>query len=96
VELTERDMFKHPLTEAELGALIGGRPVRDFFSFKSPSFRKLGLDREGLTDSQMLSMMSGEPRLIRRPLVAILSGTGVTGNHVIVGNAAAAFEQAFG
>ena len=44
------------------------RPIRDLFSFKSPSFRKLGLDPESLTDRQMMSMVMGDPRLIRRPL----------------------------
>ncbi len=93
-------MFKRPLSEAELEALIGSRPVRDLFSFKSPSFRKLGLNADDLTDAQMLSMMSGEPRLVRRPLVAISPVTGDmgddTGARVIVGNDVAAFEQAFG
>jgi arsenate reductase (glutaredoxin) len=82
-------MFKQPLTEAELVGLIGSRPVRDVFSFKSPSFRKLGLNADDLTDAQMLTMMSGEPRLVRRPLV-------VADDVVIVGNDAEAFEQAFG
>ena len=97
MELTERDMFKQPLTEVELGALIGNRPVRDFFSFKSPSFRKLGLDAESLTDAHMLSMMSDEPRLVRRPLVAFHDASSSdTGDRVIVGDHGAAFEQAFG
>ena len=52
-------------------ALIGKRPVSDFFSWKSPSFRKLDLDRGSLTDDRLLSMMLDEPRLIRRPLVEI-------------------------
>ena len=82
-------MFKHPLTRVELKELFGDRPARDFFSFKSPSFRKLGLDPDSLTGAQMLSMMAAEPRLTRRPLV-------VVGDRVIVGNDGAAFQDAFG
>ncbi len=82
-------MFKHPLTRVELKGLFGDRPARDFFSFKSPSFRKLSLDPDALKDAQMLSMMAEEPRLIRRPLV-------VVGDRVIVGNDGAAFQDAFG
>ena len=89
VELAERDIFKEPLTEAELGELTAMRPIRDLFSFKSPSFRKLGLDPESLTDRQMMSMVMGDPRLIRRPLV-------VTGGRIIVGNDQAALREAFG
>ena len=89
VELAERDIFKEPLTEAELGKLMAMRPIRDLFSFKSPSFRKLGLDPESLTDGQMMSLVMGDPRLIRRPLV-------VTGGRIIVGNDQAALREAFG
>lgn len=89
VELAERDIFKEPLTEAELGKLTAMRPIRDLFSFKSPSFRKLGLDPESLTDGQMMSLVMGDPRLIRRPLV-------VTGGRIIVGNDQAALREAFG
>ncbi len=89
VELAERDIFKEPLTEAELVELTAMRPIRDLFSFKSPSFRKLGLDPESLTDRQMMSLVMGDPRLIRRPLV-------VTGGRIIVGNDQAALMEAFG
>lgn len=85
-------MFRHPLTLAELKSLFGGRPARDFFSFKSPSFRKLGLDPDALKEAQMLSMMADEPRLIRRPLVLIHDHRGA---RVIVGNDAAAFAEVF-
>jgi arsenate reductase-like glutaredoxin family protein len=41
------------------------------FSFRSPSFKKLGLDRDKLTDSDMIGLILKEPRLIRRPVVRI-------------------------
>ena len=63
--------------------------MREFFSLKSPSFRKLGLDPNGLTEAQMIALMTDEPRLIRRVLV-------VAGDRVIMGNGEAAFKQAFG
>ncbi len=70
VELEERDFFRDPFDVEELRSLIGDRPVSDYFSFNSPSFRKLGLDRGELTDERMLDLMAGEPRLVRRPLIA--------------------------
>lgn len=41
------------------------------FNFKSPSFSKLGLDRNKLTDDDLINLMLKEPRLIRRPVVRI-------------------------
>ena len=69
MELAERDIFKEPLTETELRELTAMRAIRDLFSFNSPSFRKLGLDPDAFTDQQMMSLVMGDPRLIRRPLV---------------------------
>lgn len=69
VHYTERDIFKHPLTETELREMAKRRPLRELFSFRSPSAKALGLlDRE-LSDEEMLSFMLQEPRLIRRPLI---------------------------
>ena len=89
VELSERDIFAEPLSEEEVMALAAMRPLRELFSFRSPSFRKLGLDPDSLSDDEMLSLMMGDPRLVRRPLV-------VAGGRVIVGNDPAEFERVFG
>jgi len=41
------------------------------FNFRSPSFKKLGMAREKLTNDKMTEMMLAEPRFIRRPVVQI-------------------------
>jgi arsenate reductase-like glutaredoxin family protein len=41
------------------------------FNFRSPSFKKIGVDRNKLGDSDLIKFMLQEPRLIRRPLVRI-------------------------
>jgi arsenate reductase-like glutaredoxin family protein len=41
------------------------------FNFRSPSFKKLGLDRDKLTNHDLLELMLKEPRLIRRPVVQL-------------------------
>ena len=71
VEIEERDFFQDPFSEAELRVLIGDRSPADIFSWKSPSFRKMGIDRGSLDDDRMISLMLEEPRLIRRPVTAI-------------------------
>ena len=41
------------------------------FNFRSPSFKQLGLEREKLSDNELIDLMLKEPRLIRRPVVRI-------------------------
>lgn len=71
VQLEARDFFEERFSEEELRALIGRRPVSELFSWASPSFRKLGLDRAALGDDQLVAMMLDEPRLVRRPLIVV-------------------------
>ena len=66
-----RDFFECRFSEEELLGLIGYHPVREVFSWASPSFRKLGVKRQGLDDDQLIRFMLDEPRLIRRPLIVI-------------------------
>ena len=69
-ELLERDFFKEMFSRDELVDIIGSRNPEDFFSFRSPSFKKLGLDREHLGNDDLIDLMLQEPRLIRRPLIS--------------------------
>jgi len=41
------------------------------FNFCSPSFKKISVDRNKLSESDLIKLMLQEPRLIRRPLVRI-------------------------
>lgn len=69
MEIDERDFFKVPFTREEIEALLQGQPAAAMFSFRSPAFKALGLDREKLTDDDLIKLMLQEPRLIRRPVV---------------------------
>ena len=51
--------------------LLQGKPATEMFNFRSPSFKKLGLDREKLGDNELIDLMLKEPRLVRRPVVRI-------------------------
>ena len=39
------------------------------FNFRSPSFRKLGVEQERLNNNDIIELMLKEPRLVRRPIV---------------------------
>ncbi len=69
--VNERDFFRIPFQRAEVEALLQGKPASDMFSFRSPSFKELGLDQAKLTDDDLINLMLKEPRLIRRPIVKI-------------------------
>lgn len=87
LEIEERDFFQDPFSEAELRALIGDRSPADIFSWKSPSFRKMGIDRDSLDDDRMIALMLEEPRLIRRPITAI-------GDTLVIGADSKALSRA--
>lgn len=71
MEVNERDFFKEPFTREEIKALLQGKVASEMFSFKSPSFKALGLDQAKLKDNDLINLMLKEPRLIRRPVVKI-------------------------
>ena len=84
--MEERDFFKDPLSEAEVWGLVKGRRSADMFSWKSPSFKALGLEAGSLGDDDLVRLMLGEPRLIRRPMVQI-------GEDLIIGGDFGALER---
>ena len=88
VELNERDFFKDGFTEAELRALLGDANPADVFSWRSPSARKLGLDRDTVSPDELISLMLAEPRLIRRPLIRV-------DGKLVVGTDKKAMAEAF-
>jgi len=49
--------------------LIKGKSPSEMFNFRSPGFKQLGLEREKLSDSELIEFMLKEPRLIRRPVI---------------------------
>lgn len=69
--INDRDFFKTPFTRTEIEALLQGKSAAEMFSFRSPSFKALGLDQAKLTNDDLINLMLQEPRLIRRPVVKI-------------------------
>ena len=87
-ELDERDFFKDGFTESELRELLGDTGPAEVFSWRSPSARKLGLDRDTVTADELIRLMLDEPRLIRRPLIQV-------DGRLIVGTDKKAMAEAF-
>ena len=71
VEFQERDFFKEPFSEAEIRELVEGSALSEVFSWRSPSFKAMGLEQETLSPDELIGLMLQEPRLIRRPLIKV-------------------------
>jgi len=80
VAFTTRDLFKQPLTAAEIKALAAKSPdgVRGLLSTRTSQYKALGLDKKPVSDAELIALMAKEPRLIRRPLT-------VSGHRLVVG-----------
>jgi len=71
VEINECDFFKSPFNQSDIEELLQGKPASEMFNFRSPSFKQLGLERDKLSDKELIALMLKEPRLVRRPVVRI-------------------------
>lgn len=77
-ELQYRDLWKDPLSAAELEKLIGPRDHGDFLNTHSEVYREKNLAENPPTRREAVRMMAKEPRLIRRPVI-------VAGGRVVLG-----------
>lgn len=61
----------NPPSAGELAGLVQalGCSVRDIIRVKESEYKELGLDDEGLSDSELLQALSDHPKLIERPIV---------------------------
>ena len=71
VEINDRDFFRQPLSRVEIQNLLQGRPASEMFNYRSPSFKKMGVNRDKLSDNNLMELMLKEPSLIHRPVVRI-------------------------
>ena len=70
-ELTERDYFKEPLSEAEIREMAALAGIDQIFARRSPSLKQMGLANRDLSEDEMVDLMLQEPKLVRRPLIRV-------------------------
>ncbi|MBI2855823.1 MAG: hypothetical protein HYX93_03135 [Chloroflexi bacterium] len=87
--MEERDFFRDRFSEEELRQILQGRRASEVFSWKSPSFKALGLPQGTLGDDDLIRLMLREPRLVRRPLVKV-------GELLVIGASQKALEEYLG
>jgi Spx/MgsR family transcriptional regulator len=88
VVFTPRDLFKQPLSSAEIRALAARAPggLRALLSTRSSQYRALGLDTRKVSDADLVALMAKEPRLLRRPILDL-------GDRLVIGFDQAAYES---
>lgn len=69
VNYEEFDIFKNRITTEELEKILVFSSVDEIFSWSSPSAREYKPYRHKLKDSELITLMIKEPRLIRRPIL---------------------------
>ena len=77
-DLRFRDMWKEPLTAAELEKLIGTHDHTEFLNRRSQIYRQKNMKEEPPSRREAIRLMAKEPSLIRRPIV-------VAGGRVVIG-----------
>jgi len=71
VHFEERDFFEDRFSKQDLIDLLGKESPSKLFSWRSHSFKKLGLKQDSISEDKLISLMIEEPRLIRRPIIII-------------------------
>jgi arsenate reductase len=70
IEFDSRDLDKQRMSEAELDELIGKRDYAEFLNPRNELYRKRKMKEKPPSRAQAIKLMSKEPNLIRRPIVA--------------------------
>jgi arsenate reductase-like glutaredoxin family protein len=69
VEVAERDIFRRPLSLAEIRELASMSTAQEMFSWNSPSAKPYRERRGSMTDEELVELMARKPRLIRRTIL---------------------------
>lgn len=90
VSFEERHLIKNPPSTFELLEIIKktSNGLDEILSTRSQMFKNLEIDIENLKLSELLEILSNEPRLLKRPIL-------IDGQNLVVGFNKPALEQYF-
>ena len=77
-DLEEREFSEQPLTEAEIRAIAGGRPIADLLNPAREAYRERGFDRRTPSDDEALAAVAEESNLLYRPIA-------IRGDRMVLG-----------
>ena len=80
------EIFKNPLSRAELESLIPHNGIDGLLSKRSKAFKELGLENLMLTKDEVLVLMLTHPTMIKRPITK-------HGKQILIGFKQDLFEE---
>ncbi|NGQ93692.1 Spx/MgsR family RNA polymerase-binding regulatory protein [Brevibacillus sp. SYP-B805] len=88
VSYVERHLFRNPPTAEELLEIMKktNSGTDELLSRRSQTFKNLDVDINEMTVSELLEMLSDDPRLLKRPILT-------DGEHVIIGYNSSAMKN---
>lgn len=71
VDFDAIDYFIEPIPLPKLRELAGKLdvPVRELVRRKEPAYKELALDRQGVSDDEILQALAAHPELLQRPIL---------------------------
>src|SRR5437660_1685756 len=77
-EVEERDMYRSPLDETELRALVGEREIKPFLNTRNDLYHERQMGKNPPTKDEAIRLMAENPNLVKRPLL-------VSGDKILFG-----------
>ena len=71
VPFQSRELFREPLTEAEVRTILGERSPREVVSLRSAKARELNFREQLPDDETLIKLLAAEPGLWRRPIITV-------------------------
>jgi arsenate reductase len=73
IDIKLRDFFKDPFTETELKKIIEmtGKKPQELLRKRDKTYKKMKLDQNKKTDSEIIKLMVKYPGLILRPIIIL-------------------------
>ncbi|MAG36282.1 MAG: hypothetical protein CL878_08565 [Dehalococcoidia bacterium] len=71
VSYKSRELFREPLTESEVRAILGTHSPRDVVSLRSRKARELSFREQLPDDETLIRLLAREPGLWRHPIITV-------------------------
>jgi arsenate reductase-like glutaredoxin family protein len=67
--LEEREYGKKPVSEKELGEIVGDGPVEKFLNTRTPLYRERNMKQKPPSNEEVIKLMLADQNLLKRPVI---------------------------
>jgi Spx/MgsR family transcriptional regulator len=68
VDFDEREYGKNPLSEKELGEIIGDGPIEKYLNTRTPLYREKNMKQKPPSKDEAIKLMLKDANLLKRPV----------------------------